>query len=112
MIGTRETIELYFHSQQPYTYITEEDISQYKSGRIDFPNTYFDPEKAHVLYNQYHEQYALADEEGIDGIMTNEHHASYWNMKPSANLDAAVISKVTKNTKIAILGNIIPVNDR
>ncbi len=111
MPETRDTIELYFHSQQPYTYVKEEDISQYKSGRLDFPNTHFDPEKAHVLYNQYHEQYALADEEGIDGIMTNEHHASYWNMKPSANLDAAVISKVTKNTKIAILGNIIPVND-
>ncbi len=111
MAETKDTIELYFHSQQPYTYIKEEEISQYKSGRIDFPNTYFDPEKAHVLYNQYHEQYALADEEGIDGIMTNEHHASYWNMKPSANLDAAVISKVTKNAKIAILGNIIPVND-
>jgi hypothetical protein len=28
---------------------------------------------------------------GFDGIMTNEHHSAYWNMKPSANLDAAVI---------------------
>ena len=43
--------------------------------------------------------------------MTNEHHSAYWNMKPSANLDAAVISKVTKRAKIAILGNIIPIND-
>ena len=41
MAETKDTIELYFHSQQPYTYINEEEISQYKSGRIDFPNTYF-----------------------------------------------------------------------
>jgi alkanesulfonate monooxygenase SsuD/methylene tetrahydromethanopterin reductase-like flavin-dependent oxidoreductase (luciferase family) len=48
---------------------------------------------------------------GFDGIMTNEHHASYWCMKPSVNLDAAVIAKVTKQVKIAILGNVIAIND-
>ena len=43
--------------------------------------------------------------------MSNEHHASYWCMKPSVNLDAAVIAKVTKRGRIAILGNVIAVND-
>ena len=85
--------------------------TQYESGRLGFPNTYFDPEKAHVLYNQYHEQYAWADEVGFDGIMSNEHHASYWCMKPAVNLDAAVIAKLTTKAKIAILGNVIAVND-
>ena len=64
-----------------------------------------------MLYNQYHEQYTWADEVGLDGIMTNEHHTSYWNMKPSANLDAAVLSKVTTTARIAILGNILPISD-
>jgi len=107
----KDQVEVYFHSQQPYTHVTYEQLAQYDSGRLAFPNTYFEAEKAHVLYNQYHEQYIMADEAGVDGIMTNEHHSAYWNMKPSANLDAAVISKVTKRTKIAILGNIIPIND-
>ena len=106
-----DQVEVYFHSQQPYTHVTNEELSKYDTGRLAFPNTFFDPQKAHTLYNQYHEQYALADEAGLDGIMTNEHHSAYWNMKPSANLDAAVISKVTKRAKIAILGNIIPIND-
>ena len=106
-----DQVQVYFHSQQPYTHVSDEDLSRYDTGRLAFPNTFFDPQKAHVLYNQYHEQYALADEAGLDGIMTNEHHSAYWNMKPSANLDAAVISKVTKRAKIAILGNIIPIND-
>ena len=104
-------VEVFFHSQQPYVHIEEEDLDKYDSGRLSFPNTFFDPEKAHNLYNQYHEQYILADEAGLDGIMTNEHHASYWNMKPSANIDAAVISRLTKRVRIAILGNIIPIND-
>ena len=107
----KDKAEIYWFSEQPYGAVNDQDLEKYDSGRLDFPNSYFDPQKAHVLYNQYHEQYALADEVGFDGIMTNEHHASYWCMKPSVNLDAAVIAKLTKNTKIAILGNVIAVND-
>ena len=106
----KDSVEVYFHSQQPYIHVTAEDLAQ-SDSRIRFPNTHFDGWKAHALYNMYHEHYAFADEVGLDGIMTNEHHASYWNMKPSANLDATVISKITKRVKIAILGNILPVND-
>ena len=107
----KDKVEVYWFSEQPYGHVTDADLEPYNSGRLGFPNTYFDPAKAHVLYNQYHEQYALADEVGFDGIMSNEHHASYWCMKPSVNLDAAVISTVTKNCKIAILGNVIAIND-
>jgi alkanesulfonate monooxygenase SsuD/methylene tetrahydromethanopterin reductase-like flavin-dependent oxidoreductase (luciferase family) len=104
-------LEVYWFSEQPYGHVTEDDLAPYESGRMHFPNTNFDPEKAHVLYNNYHEQYAWADEVGFDGIMSNEHHSSYWCMKPSVNVDAAVISKVTKRTKIAMLGNVIALND-
>ena len=107
----KDTVEVFWFSEQPYSYITDQDLEKYDSGRLGFPNSYFDPEKAHVLYNEYHEQYAFADEMGFDGIMSNEHHASYWCMKPAVNLDAAVIAKVTKKVKIAILGNVIAVND-
>ncbi len=105
------TVEVYWFSEQPYGHVTEDDLEPYESGRMHFSNTHFDPEKAHVLYNNYHEQYAWADEVGFDGIMSNEHHSSYWCMKPSVNVDAAVIAKVTKKTKIAMLGNVIALND-
>ncbi len=78
---------------------------------MHLPNTHFDPQKAHVLYNNNHDQYALADEVGFDGIMSNEHHSSYWCMKPSVNVDTTVIAKVTKRAKIALPGNVIAVND-
>ena len=107
----KDKAEIYWFSEQPYGAVNDQDLEKYDSGRLHFPNSHFDPEKAHVLYNEYHEQYVLADEVGFDGIMTNEHHASYWCMKPSVNLDAAVISKTTKNVKIAILGNVIAIND-
>ena len=100
-------VEVYWFSEQPYGHVTEDDLAPYESGRMHFPNTNFDPEKAHLLYNNYHEQYALADEVEFDGIMSNEHHSSYWCMKPSVNIDAACIAKVTKKVKIALLGNVI-----
>ena len=109
-----DQVEAYWFSEQPYihiTHITDEDLEKHDSGRLGFPNSYFDPRKAHALYNQYHEQYPLADEVHFDGIMSNEHHASFWCMKPSVNLDAAVICKLTRKAKIAILGNVIPVAD-
>ncbi len=107
----KDKAEIYWFSEQPYGAVNDQDLEKYDSGRLGFPNTYFDPQIAHRLYNEYHEQYALADEVGFDGIMTNEHHASYWCMKASVNLDAAVIAKITKNVKIAILGNVIAVTD-
>ena len=103
--------EVFWFSEQPYGHVTEDDIEGYESGRMHFPNTMFDPIKAHELYSNYHDQYALADQVGFDGIMSNEHHSSYWCMKPSVNIDAACIAKVTKNVKIAMLGNVIAVQD-
>ena len=73
----KDKVEVFWFSEQPYGYITDRDLANYESGRLGFPNTHFDPEKAHLLYNQYHEQYAWADDVGFDGIMTNEHHSSY-----------------------------------
>ena len=106
-----DRVNVFWFTQQPNGYVRAEDLEEYESGRLGFPNLYFNPLKAHELYNQYHEQYSAIDELGFDGIMTNEHHSSYWNMKPSVNLDAAVICKVTRSCKIAILGNVIAASD-
>ena len=67
-------VEVYWFSEQPYTHVTDADLEPYNSGRLGFLNTYFDPAKANVLYNQYHKQSALADEVGFDGMMSNEHN--------------------------------------
>ena len=42
----KDQVEVYFHSQQPYVHVKEEDIVRYDSGRLAFPNTQFDPVKA------------------------------------------------------------------
>ena len=81
--------EIFWFSEQPYGHVTDADLEPYESGRMHFPNTHFDPIKAHHLYNNYHDQYAWADEMGFDGIMTNEHHSAYWCMKLDVLVDVA-----------------------
>ena len=104
------SVQVFWFSEEPYSYVDEDLLSKYQTeSYFTLPNKYFDPEKAHNLYKNYYEQYRQADEVGFDGIMTNEHHNSWWCMKPSANISAAALVSNTKNTKIAILGNIIPV---
>ena len=85
----KDYVEVFFHTQQPYTHITEEDLEKYDSGRLGFPNSYFDPEKAHTLYNQYHEQYALADEirgwldsQGVS--VEDSASGSAWESRPTS----------------------------
>ena len=47
--------EFYWFSEQPYGHVTDKDLEGFESGRMHFPNTYFDPLKAHVLYTNYHD---------------------------------------------------------
>jgi alkanesulfonate monooxygenase SsuD/methylene tetrahydromethanopterin reductase-like flavin-dependent oxidoreductase (luciferase family) len=53
----------------------------------------------------------LVDELGIDGIMLNEHHNAPFCMQAKTNVFASVLAAVTKNAKIVILGNPLPLCD-
>jgi len=60
------------------------------------------------LYNEYLEHYVMVDELGFDGIMLNEHHNAPFCMQAKANIFAAILAAVTKNVKIVMLGNPLP----
>lgn len=58
------------------------------------------------LYNRYHDEYQVVDENGFDGIMINEHHTAPFCMQASINITGAILSKITKRAKILMLGNL------
>ena len=60
------------------------------------------------LYNEYLEEYIMADEWGVDGIMLNEHHNAPFCMQARTNMFAAILAAVTKRAKIVFLGNPLP----
>jgi alkanesulfonate monooxygenase SsuD/methylene tetrahydromethanopterin reductase-like flavin-dependent oxidoreductase (luciferase family) len=101
----------YYFTEQPYTGYDPELQKQYPALRLMLPNAHFDPEIGSELYSRYHEEYAVADDVGFDGIMINEHHTAPFCMQASINITGAILAKITRRTKILMLGNPLPVID-
>ena len=101
----------YYFTEQPYTGYDPELQKEHPSLRLMLPNEHFDAEIGSGLYNRYHEEYAVADDEGFDGIMINEHHTAPFCMQASINITGAVLAKITRRVKILMLGNPLPVID-
>src|ERR1700730_10723406 len=76
-----------------------------------FSNTHFDPVAGSRLYNEYLEQYKLAEEVGFDGIMLNEHHNAPFCMHAKCNVFASILAAMTKRVKLVLLGNPLPLSD-
>lgn len=100
-------------------YFTEQPMSAYdaKAGlaygatALTFSNSHFDPVQGSRLYNEYLEDYILAEESGADGIMLNEHHNAPFCMQARTNMFAAILAAATKRVKIVILGNPLPLSE-
>jgi alkanesulfonate monooxygenase SsuD/methylene tetrahydromethanopterin reductase-like flavin-dependent oxidoreductase (luciferase family) len=103
--------QYYYFTEQPYTGYDPSLQDDYPALRLTLPNTYYDPKVASDLYNRYHDEYQVADDVGFDGIMINEHHTAPFCMQASINITGTVLAKITKNAKIMMLGNPLPVVD-
>ncbi len=76
-------VDVYFFTEMPYAEFDEREAANYPSMRLTFPNTYFDPQKAHVLFRNYYDQYQWAEEVGFDGLMINEHQSPVGELLPA-----------------------------
>jgi len=74
-------------------------------------NKNFDPRDGSRLYNERLDEYQYVDELGFDGIMLNEHHTAPFCMSPRINLFATLLARLTKQVKIVLLGNPLPIWD-
>ena len=72
-------------------------------------NHNFDPELGAALYDRYLDEWACADEYGLN-VMLNEHHATSTNLNPSAAVALGALARVTKRARLLILGN--PIGNR
>src|ERR1700744_6169866 len=98
---------MYFTEQPMSAYFAEEGL-KFGATALMFSNKYFDPAAGSRLYNEYLEHYIMVDEVGFDGIMLNEHHNAPFCMQAKANIFASILAAVTKNVKIVMLGNPLP----
>ncbi len=106
-------MQFYFFHLMPWPHVPEDfaDKSKYPSAWVTLSNSYYDPEKGHLLYNRYLDELEYAEKLGFDGVCVNEHHQNTYGTMPAPNIIAALLARRTNRVKIAILGNGIPLRD-
>lgn len=72
---------------------------------------HFDAGTAVRTYEQHLEAWQELDRLGYDGVGFNEHHTSPYGLMNSPNLMAAAVSQRTKNLKLLIYGNLLPLHE-
>ncbi len=93
-----------YFSERPYHPLDEElTIAE---GIWGISNRHFDPANGARLYNEYLDQAVRAEEAGYDGIVLNEHHGLVTCMGAVANIEAAILARITRRCKIILLGNL------
>jgi alkanesulfonate monooxygenase SsuD/methylene tetrahydromethanopterin reductase-like flavin-dependent oxidoreductase (luciferase family) len=101
---------MYFTEQPMATYPADKGL-EFGATALMFSNSHFDPVAGSRLYNEYIEQYRLAETVGFDGIMLNEHHNAPFCMQAKANVFASILAAITERVKIVILGNPLPLSE-
>ena len=104
-------MDVYYFTEMPYAEFPESEAEKYPSMRLTFPNTYFDPAKAHDLFKRYLDEYQYAEEVGFDGLMINEHHNTPSCMDVEVNISGGILARITSKVKILMLGNMLPTSD-
>jgi alkanesulfonate monooxygenase SsuD/methylene tetrahydromethanopterin reductase-like flavin-dependent oxidoreductase (luciferase family) len=101
-------MHLMYFTEQPMSAYPAREGLDFGATALMFSNKHFDPVAGSRLYNEYLEQYLLAEEVGIEGIMLNEHHNAPFCMQAKCNVFASILAAATQKTKIVLLGNPLP----
>ena len=96
----------WFHLM-PWPHLPEDFRSKHRSVWVDIPNSLYDPQQGHVVYNDYLDCLEYADQLGFDAIGVNEHHSNAYGLMPSPNLMAASLARRTQKAALMVLGNSI-----
>ena len=101
-------MKFYSFHLMPYGALDLDYVDKHVSASLVLPNTYYDPQIGHQLYNRYLDELELADALGFDGVCVNEHHQSAYGLMPTPAVMAGALSRSVKRGKICILGRALP----
>jgi len=95
---------LWFHLM-PYTELPDDFAQRHPSVWVDIHSSLFDPNRAHLMYNDFMDEMEFAADCGFDAVCCNEHHSNGYGLMPSPNLIASALARRTTNTAICVMGN-------
>lgn len=75
------------------------------------PKEHFKPEVAVRTYAEHLAAWEEMDRLGYDGVGFNEHHTSPYGLMNSPNLLAAAAAQRTRNLRLLIYGNLLPLHE-
>jgi alkanesulfonate monooxygenase SsuD/methylene tetrahydromethanopterin reductase-like flavin-dependent oxidoreductase (luciferase family) len=101
-------MQLVLFHLMPYADLDLEAGRKNGTAWVTLPNTNFDPEKGHRLYNRYLDELEYGETLGFDVIAVNEHHQNAYGLMPSPVVTASALARRTSKVKIAILGSALP----
>jgi alkanesulfonate monooxygenase SsuD/methylene tetrahydromethanopterin reductase-like flavin-dependent oxidoreductase (luciferase family) len=84
-----------------------------EGGELPYPlaGRHFDPAVAARTYEEHLQAWEELDRLGYDGVAFNEHHCSPYGLMNSPNLLAAAAIQRTKQIKLLIYGNLLPLHE-
>src|SRR6202167_98586 len=97
-----------YFTERPARWVPEEAILR-NGGHFAVSNSYFDRERAAEDYNYFIDENLYAEELGFDIIGLNEHHGNPFCMGSVMNVEAGILARLTKKTRILLIGNPLPV---
>ena len=100
-------MEIFVFHLMPWDRLLD-DFELCDSSAWTLPNSTYQPQHGHELYNRYLDELLLAEDLGFDGACVNEQHQTAYGTVPSPNLVAAIMARQTRRLKIGVLGNALP----
>ncbi len=92
-----------------------ENLEHLKNGGTELPwpleKKHFKPEVAVRTYAEHLDAWEELDRLGYDGVGFNEHHTSPYGLMNSPNLLAASAAQRTRQLKLLIYGNLLPIHE-
>lgn len=104
-MSTHPGLEVFFFHLMPWPHLP---AGYDGPAWITCPNSLYDPELGHRLYNRYLDELELAEPLGYDGVVVNEHHQNAYGLMPSPNLFAAMLARRTERLRLCVLGDALP----
>jgi alkanesulfonate monooxygenase SsuD/methylene tetrahydromethanopterin reductase-like flavin-dependent oxidoreductase (luciferase family) len=102
-----------YFSERPYQDADSPVLGENAQPQTDLrtSNRHYRPLIASELYHRYLDEKLAVEEAGFDGFMLNEHHNTPFTLGSSDMVEAAILARITKRSKIVLLGNILPIHD-
>lgn len=93
-------MRVYHFTEQPYFPAWNDHGG---SLRVNLPNRKCDPKVAADNYHRWYDEWALADELGLD-IMVNEHHQTATCTSSACVITLSILARETKKARLLVLG--------